>query len=132
MGPQHPHSINLRYSNINILYLFHRYLSGEIVYTPKWNYIWFVNHLKLHFYFEMKIYISIKRKLHILRPFLHENFPNCYKYELIYCFKGSLCTFCPHAIVYWYLKFKLCYLKNLKLFNNNNNDITFICIVPFA
>ena len=33
-------------------------------------------------------------------------------------FKGSqLGTFCPQAIVYCYLEFKLCYLRNLKLFS---------------
>ena len=33
-------------------------------------------------------------------------------------FKGSqLSTFCPYAIVYCYLEFKLRYLKNLKLFS---------------
>ena len=33
-------------------------------------------------------------------------------------FKGSqLGAFCPLAILYWYLEFKLRYLKNLKLFS---------------
>ena len=33
-------------------------------------------------------------------------------------FNGSqLGAFCPKAIVYCYLEFKLCYLKNLKLFS---------------
>ena len=32
--------------------------------------------------------------------------------------KGSqLDAFCPYTIVYWYLEFKLRYLKNLKLFS---------------
>ena len=51
-------------------------------------------------------------------PFRLQKISGPYFFSMKIMVKGSqLDKFCPKAIVYWYLEFKLSYLKSLKLFS---------------